>query len=332
MLCYLDSTFTRRHIPFHVAVQELNPPKINEAPICWLKTMTSKSADSVGKKVCILTGASGTIGAAIGCALKASTTTSWHIIVIGRRPPSQESDSNNEPLFFDTFLLANLTDESSVTTSLDSYFDTLRQSTDASLQSLNRLDLLINCAGCSLGNVPLVDLSADTFREVLEVNLVAPFILSKWAMSKMASNSSTTATTAAATVSDGGGCGRIINIGSIAVEAPRLHSVPYTVSKVALSGLTRCLSIEGRYLAKTTKSSSSTIGDDAFVAVCQINPGNVRSSIMSAEEAARREKEEGFVNVNDLGMYIAMVANLPLGANVLESTIMPTRQPLIGRG
>lgn len=292
--------------------------------------MTSKTGDSVGKKVCLLTGASGTIGAAIGRALKASTTTSWHIIVIGRRPPSQESE-NNEPIFFDTFLLANLTDESSVTTSLDSYFDTLCQSTDGSLQSLNRLDLLINCAGCSLGNVPLVDLSADTFREVLEVNLVAPFILSKWAMSKMASNAST-ATTA---VSDGGGCGRIINIGSIAVEAPRLHSVPYTVSKIALSGLTRCLSMEGRYLAKTTKSSSSTtttIGDDAFVAVCQINPGNVRSSIMSQEEAARREKEEGFVNVNDLGMYIAMVANLPLGANVLESTIMPTRQPLIGRG
>jgi len=144
-------------------------------------------------------------------------------------------------------------------------------------------------------------------------------------MIKMASNT-------VPAVSDGGGCGRIINIGSIAVEAPRLHSLPYTVSKVALSGLTRCLSIEGRYLAKTTKSSNTVREDASFVAVCQINPGNVRSAIMSEEEAARREKEEGFVNVDDLGMYVAMVANLPLGANVLESTIMPTRQPLIGRG
>lgn len=281
--------------------------------------MMEAGGDSSSKKVCLLTGASGTIGAAIARALKASSSTSWHIIIIGRRPPPKD-DNVNEP-FYDTFLSAILTDELSVTTALDIHFDCI----NASCQSLNRLDLLINCAGCSLGNVPLVDLTADTFREVLEVNLVAPFILSKWAMSKMATNNST------ATAADGGGCGRIINIGSIAVEAPRLHSVPYTVSKVALSGLTRCLSIEGRYLAKTTKSST-TIGDDSFVAVCQINPGNVRSAIMSEEEAVRREKDEGFVNVDDLGMYVAMVANLPLGANVLESTIMPTRQPLIGRG
>ena len=311
LLCGIMYSLDTVHDPIPRGGTRIEPP--NERLTI---TMTSKAGDSDSKKVCLLTGASGTIGSAIARALKASST-SWHIIVIGRRPPTQESSAP----FFDTYLSANLTDESSVNSNLDYYFDNL----DTSMQSLNRLDLLINCAGCSLGNVPLVDLSADTFREVLEVNLVAPFILSKWAMIKMASNTVTA-------VSDGGGCGRIINIGSIAVEAPRLHSLPYTVSKVALSGLTRCLSIEGRYLAKTTKSSNTVRDDASFVAVCQINPGNVRSAIMSEEEAARREKEEGFVNVDDLGMYVAMVANLPLGANVLESTIMPTRQPLIGRG
>ena len=68
------------------------------------------------------------------------------------------------------------------------------------------------------------------------------------------------------------------------------------------------------------------------MAVCQINPGNVRSAIMSAEEAARREKEEGFVEAEDIGKYVAMIANLPNEANVLESTVIPTRQPLVGRG
>ena len=68
------------------------------------------------------------------------------------------------------------------------------------------------------------------------------------------------------------------------------------------------------------------------MAVCQINPGNVRSAIMSEEEAARRGKEEGFMEADDIGKYVAMVANLANEANVLESTVMPTRQPLVGRG
>ena len=268
-------------------------------------------------KVCLLTGASGTIGYNIALALKASCTPSlsWHIIIIGRRPPpSSITDVDGKPpavLPYDTFLKAEMTNEESVSTVLNAHFESLQKSTDS--VGLNRLDLLINCAGCSLGNEPICNVSADTFRDVMEVNLVVPFILSKYAMSKMATP-------------DGG---RIINIGSIAGESPRLHSVPYTTSKYALGGLTRAMSIEGRHLAQTTKTTEAGNG---VVAVCQINPGNVRSAIMSAEEAARREKEEGFVEAEDIGKYVAAIANLPNEANVLESTVMPTRQPLVGRG
>ena len=270
------------------------------------------SSEAIESKVCLLTGASGTIGYAIARALKASST-SWHIIIIGRRPPPQSithvDGKAPEVFHYDTFLRADMTSESSVASTLTDHFESLKKSPN------NKLDLLINCAGCSLGNVPIVDIPADTFREVMEVNLIMPFIMSKWAMAKMAANTPAG--------------GRIINIGSIAVESPRLHSVPYTTSKIALSGLTRALSIEGRFLAKTTKSSDA---GDGFVAVCQINPGNVRSSIMSPEEAARREREEGFVEADDIGKYVAMVANLPNATNVLESMVMPTRQPLVGRG
>jgi NAD(P)-dependent dehydrogenase (short-subunit alcohol dehydrogenase family) len=279
------------------------------------------SSEASETKVCLLTGASGTIGYAIAKALKASSApaTSWHVIIIGRRPPPQSITNVDgkapEVLPYDTFLKAEMTSESSVASTLTDHFESLKNSPDANLRSLNRLDLLINCAGCSLGNVPIVDIPADTFREVMEVNLIVPFIFSKWAMTKMAACNPPG--------------GRIINIGSIAVESPRLHAVPYTTSKIALGGLTRALSIEGRSLAKTTKSSD--VGE-GFVAVCQINPGNVRSSIMSPEEAARREREEGFVEADDIGKYVAMVANFPIGTNVLESTVMPTRQPLVGRG
>ncbi|KAL7534211.1 hypothetical protein ACHAWF_004757 [Thalassiosira exigua] len=278
----------------------------------------STAAAASDTKVCLLTGASGTIGYGIAQALKASST-SWHVITIGRRPPPPSiTDVDGNPpdvLPYDTFLKADMTNEASVTSTLDAHFESLKNCDDANIRSLYRLDLLINCAGCLLGNEPIVDISADAFKMVMEVNLLVPFILSKWAMKKMATKRG----------------GRIINIGSIAGESPRLHSIPYTTStsKYVLGGLTRSLSLEGRFLAETTKSTDENLG---VVAVCQINPGNVRSSIMSEEEAARREKEEGFVEVGDLAKYVATVAELSNTVNVLESTVMPTRQPLVGRG
>ena len=142
----------------------------------------------------------------------------------------------------------------------------------------------------------------------------APFILSRWAMMKFSEQ-------------EDHSLARIINVGSVASESPRLHMVPYSTSKFALSGLTRAFSYEGRYLGQTTMTDTK-----GLVAVCQINPGNVRSPIMSPAEMARREREEGFVEPGEIGMYVANVANMPNTVNVLESTVIPTRMPLVGRG
>ncbi|EED95195.1 predicted protein [Thalassiosira pseudonana CCMP1335] len=279
--------------------------------------MTTASTNT-SRKVCILTGASGTIGYAIAKSLKASSP-QWHIILIGRRPPPPSLTNidgvSPTSLPYDAFLqVPDMTNEESVTSTLSAYYESLQNHADVGMQSLNRLDLLINCAGCSLGNEPLVDVSVDAFKMTMEINVLTPFILSKWAFSKFAKQR------------DEGG--RIINIGSIASESPRLHMIPYATSKYALSGLTRAFSIEGRNLAKTSRIAEAT----GLVSVCQVNPGNVRSNIMSAEEAARREKEEGFVDPEDVGQYVATIANMPNSVNVLESTVMPTRQPLVGRG
>lgn len=39
---------------------------------------------------------------------------------------------------------------------------------------------------------------------------------------------------------------RIINNGSISAYTPRPHSLPYTMSKHAILGLTKCLALDGR--------------------------------------------------------------------------------------
>src|SRR5205823_12598070 len=40
--------------------------------------------------------------------------------------------------------------------------------------------------------------------------------------------------------------GRIINNGSISAHAPRPNSAPYTATKHAVTGLTKCISLDGR--------------------------------------------------------------------------------------
>src|SRR5439155_13904634 len=40
--------------------------------------------------------------------------------------------------------------------------------------------------------------------------------------------------------------GRIINNGSISAHVPRPNSAPYTATKHAITGLTRCISLDGR--------------------------------------------------------------------------------------
>jgi NAD(P)-dependent dehydrogenase (short-subunit alcohol dehydrogenase family) len=90
-----------------------------------------------------------------------------------------------------------------------------------------RVDVLVNNAGISSIS-PAEDTSASQFRRVLEVNLVAPFILSRVFGALMLAQRS----------------GSIINIASIAGLMGIADRVAYNASKHGLIGLTRTLAAE----------------------------------------------------------------------------------------
>lgn len=90
-----------------------------------------------------------------------------------------------------------------------------------------RADVLVNNAGISLiGPAELI--TADDFRRVLEVNLVAPFLLSKAFGTKMLA----------------AGSGSIVNVASIAGLLGVADRAAYNASKHGLVGLTRTLAAE----------------------------------------------------------------------------------------
>jgi NAD(P)-dependent dehydrogenase (short-subunit alcohol dehydrogenase family) len=94
-------------------------------------------------------------------------------------------------------------------------------------QRWGRIDVLVNNAGISM-IAPAENLSAAEYRRVLEVNLVAPFLLSKAFGVMMLARRS----------------GSIVNVASVAGLVGVADRAAYNASKHGLIGLTRTLAAE----------------------------------------------------------------------------------------
>lgn len=106
--------------------------------------------------------------------------------------------------------------------------DEARALVGTALDRCGRLDVLVNNAGISWP-VPHDDLAAATpadWRRLLEVNLIAPWVL---------------CTAALPALREAPGGGSIVNITSHAGVRPKGSSVPYAASKAALNHVTRLL-------------------------------------------------------------------------------------------
>ena len=96
-----------------------------------------------------------------------------------------------------------------------------------SLKKFGRIDALVNNAGIS-NIAPALKTSAETYRKVLEVNLVSPFLLAK-AFGEIMLNV---------------GSGSIVNVSSVAGLQGVADRSAYNASKHGLIGLTRTLAVE----------------------------------------------------------------------------------------
>ena len=116
--------------------------------------------------------------------------------------------------------------------------------------------------------------------------------------------------------------GRIINNGSISATTPRPHSIAYTATKHAVSGLTKAASLDGRRYD---------------IAVGQIDVGNAATPLASRMakgvlQANGETKAEPLMDVAVVGQSVLYMANLPLECNVMFHTVMATKMPFAGRG
>jgi NAD(P)-dependent dehydrogenase (short-subunit alcohol dehydrogenase family) len=111
------------------------------------------------------------------------------------------------------------------------------------------------------------------------------------------------------------GGGRIINVGSISAQMPRINSVPYTTTKHGIVGLTKASALEGR---------------DYNVVVSALHPGNVLTERRASSSAAA--DQEPMMTVDELALTAVTMCALPLHVNILEAIVLPTTQKYVGRG
>jgi NAD(P)-dependent dehydrogenase (short-subunit alcohol dehydrogenase family) len=103
----------------------------------------------------------------------------------------------------------------------------VEQIAEAARMRFGRADVLVNNAGISQ-IAPAESVSAADYRRVLEINLVAPFLLSK----------------ALGTMMLAQGAGSIVNVASVAGVVGIADRAAYNASKHGLIGLTRTLAAE----------------------------------------------------------------------------------------
>ena len=91
-----------------------------------------------------------------------------------------------------------------------------------------RIDILVNNAGITGGNGTTWELDPATWRRVLEVNLVGPYLASRHVVPGMLAR----------------GYGRIVNIASVAGKEGNPNASHYSASKAGLIALTKSLAKE----------------------------------------------------------------------------------------
>lgn len=246
-------------------------------------------------RVAIVTGGGTGIGRAAALALLGD---GWRVAVAGRRAEplkeiAEASGAADRVLAVPT----DVTDPDSV----EALFA-------ATTKAWGRVDMLFNNAGVGAAAAPLEDLPLADWKRVVDTNLNGMFYGIQQAFRVMKAQQPQG--------------GRIINNGSISAYAPRPHSIAYTATKHAVTGLTKTAALDGRRYN---------------IAVGQIDIGNAATELAArmAKGVPQANGEiaiEPLMDVNIVGQSILYMANLPLEANVLFHTVMATKMPFVGRG
>ncbi|HWK81726.1 MAG TPA: SDR family NAD(P)-dependent oxidoreductase, partial [Thermomicrobiales bacterium] len=108
----------------------------------------------------------------------------------------------------------------------------------------------------------------------------------------------------------------------ISAHVPRPHSVAYTATKHAITGLTKSISLDGR--AWDITCGQFDVGNAGTEMTARMGKGVMQANGELAVEPT--------FDVNEVGRAVLFMASLPRGATIDTLTISAEKMPWIGRG
>ncbi|MET9441151.1 SDR family oxidoreductase [Streptomyces sp. NPDC006610] len=174
-------------------------------------------ASDPSRRVAVITGADSGIGRATAVRLAEAgldVGITWHGDEKGAEETAEEVRSHGRRAEVARMDLTRLPDAADVV--------------DELCERLGRLDVLVNNAGTGTAT-PYLDIDLATVREVLDVDLVGPFLCGQRAARHM--------------IRQGDG-GRIVNVTSVHEHQPRVGAAPYCAAKGGLGLLTQVMALE----------------------------------------------------------------------------------------
>lgn len=243
-------------------------------------------------KTILITGAGSGIGRATA---RRFLGAGWRVALTGRREaPLHETAEGHDDALVQS---CDVTDPASV----EALFAAIEG-------QWGRLDALFNNAGTNVPGRPIDEIPVEDWLKVCDTNITGMFLVARGAFGLMRRQQPQG--------------GRIINNGSISAHVPRPGSAPYTMSKHAVTGLTRTLSLDGRRFD---------------IACGQIDIGNALTDMAEAmtrgvPQADGSTAIEAVMDVGHVADAVLHMASLPPEANVQFMNVMATKMPFIGRG
>ena len=242
----------------------------------------------------LVTGASGGIGRASALALAQDGFT---VALAGRRRPQLEETAAKAPAGSTLIVPTDVSDPASI----EAMYATISK-------EWGRLDVLFNNAGGNTPSTNFGELTDEQWDGVVAVNLSGVFRVARGAFRMMRDQQPQG--------------GRIINNGSVSSHAPRPGSAPYTATKHGVSGLTKTISLDGRRFN---------------IACGQVDVGNAETDMAArmakgVPQANGTIAPEPLMHVENVAKSVALMASLPLDANILHLTVMASAMPFVGRG
>lgn len=255
--------------------------------------MTDRS-DRGTRRVAVVTGAGSGIGRAVSVGLAEA---GFDVALAGRR---REALDGTAALIASSSCMAIPTDVTEEST--------VARLFEQTVERFGRVDVLFNNAGVSAFAAPFDQIALADWRAVVDVNITGMFLCAREAFRHMRNQHPAG--------------GTIINNGSISAHVPRPDAAPYTVTKHAVTGLTRQIALDGR--PHRVRCGQIDIGNAASAMTAGMAEGML--------QADRSTRPEPTMDVRSVVRAVVLMATMPGDAAVFDLTIAAPDMPFVGRG